>query len=234
MEDLIPFLAVIAYIVLTIVSKVAQNRKKAEAGGRPRSKPTAVDQMLREMMRQAGIPEEQPVASERRVTASEHHTTVSEHRPTLSETRPTVSEHRPTPSEIRPTFSEHVPRASEHVPSPGESLKGDAVLPPIPKLPAIGRVPTGEKGRRRSRLASSVAADLHGGGRSLARALVLREIRQMRPELPVIVATGYANESAAREALRDSASIVQKPYDPDALVLRVLDALDASGGRLRA
>jgi two-component system cell cycle sensor histidine kinase/response regulator CckA len=65
-------------------------------------------------------------------------------------------------------------------------------------------------------------------------ALVLREIRQLRPELPVIVATGYANESAAREALRDSASVVQKPYDPDALVLRVLDALDASGGRLRA
>lgn len=178
MEDLIPFLAVIAYIVLTIVSKVAQNRKKAAAEPGPRpNKPTVVDQMLREMMRQAGIPEEKPVASERRVTASEHRPTVAEHRPTVSETRPTASEHRPTPSEIRPTLSEHVPRASEHLPSPGEHLKGDAVLPPIPELPPIGQVPTGERSRRRrSQLASSLAADLHGGGRSLARAVVLREI----------------------------------------------------------
>ncbi|MCZ6782241.1 MAG: response regulator, partial [Proteobacteria bacterium] len=55
---------------------------------------------------------------------------------------------------------------------------------------------------------------------------VLREIRRYRPRLPVLVATGYAEEIAAqRVAVGEFTSYIQKPYDPDVLVHRVQDAL---------
>lgn len=171
MEQLIPVLIFIAWVVISILGRLAKSAKKQQ-GSRP---PTAFEQAMREIMREAGLTQEQPaveppVVSEHRPTPSEHRPTPSEHAPTYGETRPTVAEHRPTASEARPTVSEHVPRPSEHLPTPGEHLRGDVLVPPA--LP-IRKSTRRKKGR--SRLAAAVVGDLRGR-RSLARAVLLREI----------------------------------------------------------
>jgi len=174
MEELIPVLIVVAWVVLKLMGRLARGmEKKGQGAAGPQ--PSAFEQAMREIMREAGLAEgppvaEPPVASEHRPTLTEHRPTASEHAQTYGETQFTVTEHRPTASETRPTVSEHVPRLSEHLPTPGEHLRGDVEVPPIP---APKKRSQRKKGR--SSFAAAVVGDLRGK-RSLARAVVLREI----------------------------------------------------------
>jgi CheY-like chemotaxis protein len=55
---------------------------------------------------------------------------------------------------------------------------------------------------------------------------VLRELRQLRPDVPVIIATGYAPERASeRIRARGVTGFVRKPYEPEALLDQVARAL---------
>lgn len=168
MEELIPILVLVAYVVLSLLGRLANKGKK---GTDESASPTTVDRMLREMMGQAGVEPEPPVPAEHRPTRSEHRPTASEHRQAPGEIYATAAEHRPTRTETRVSPSEHRPRASDHLPTPGEHLKGDVVvLPPIPKTAPPGRR------RRRSPFADAVVSNLRGGSGALGRAIVLSEI----------------------------------------------------------
>jgi PAS domain S-box-containing protein len=60
---------------------------------------------------------------------------------------------------------------------------------------------------------------------------VLDQIRRTRPELPVILATGYTAQAAVRRAAEGAfTGVIQKPFDPDMLVLRVRDAIALRAG----
>jgi len=170
MEDYGAVLVIVFWIAIALLSKIASAAKKRqqERGGPPPVQAGALETMLRQIAKEAGLYQEPPVVSEHAATASEHRGTFGEHAPTASESRRTVLEHhqaeierRRTESEARGTFGEHEGTVSEH-------LRGDAVvLPPIP---------SGLRPRRRSSLGAALAKDLHGGSRALARAVMLREI----------------------------------------------------------
>jgi CheY-like chemotaxis protein len=55
---------------------------------------------------------------------------------------------------------------------------------------------------------------------------VLRKIRKVRPETPVILSSGY-NEEAANENFHAGKAVtfLQKPYRPGQLLKKVLEAL---------
>lgn len=166
MEDLLPILVLVGYAVLSLLGRLVQGKKRPDVDDS--ADPVTVDTMLRDMLRQAGVEPEPSVPEEHRPTRSEHRPTRGEHRQDAAETAYTVTEHRRTASETRVTRSEHVPRASDHLVSPGEHLKGDAHLPPVPKIaPPKAR-------RKRSRFASALVSNLRG--EALGRAIVLREI----------------------------------------------------------
>jgi hypothetical protein len=121
---------------------------------------------------------EQPVVAEHRRTASEHRPTPGEHRRTAGEHRRTLEEHRQAPGEARVPVGEHLaddpyhmPTPSEHRGTPGEHRRGDVRITPRPPAAAY-RGPSA----RRSRFARRLVADLRGDRRSLARAMVLKEI----------------------------------------------------------
>jgi hypothetical protein len=174
MEELIPILIFVAWIVISLLGRLAKglDKKKTTEGG---SQPSAFEQAMREIARQAGLAEEEPaveppVASEHRPSPGERRPTATEHAQAYGETWGTAAESEPTASEIRPTFSEYLPRPSEHLPTPGEHLHGDVVVSPIAL--SEGRP---KQWKTRSPFASAVVRDLRGG-RSIARAVVLREI----------------------------------------------------------
>ncbi len=55
---------------------------------------------------------------------------------------------------------------------------------------------------------------------------VLEAIRRQRPELPVVVVSGYAREAARHELLRsERTSFLHKPFEPEELVAQVRTAL---------
>ena len=54
---------------------------------------------------------------------------------------------------------------------------------------------------------------------------ILKQAKQLRPELPVIIVTGYQSVEMAQEALRNGAAdYIPKPFDPE----RVLKSLGAA------
>lgn len=174
MEELIPLLIFVAWIVLSLLGRLARSLDKKKKGDTEGTEPSTFERTMRELMREAGLAEEPvvvepPVVSEHRPTPGERRPTATEHARTYGETRRTVSEHLPTATETRRTFSEHLPTGSEHLFTPGEHLRGDVRVPPVPK----GKRP--RRPRRRSPFASAVVRDVRGG-RSLARAVLLREI----------------------------------------------------------
>lgn len=60
---------------------------------------------------------------------------------------------------------------------------------------------------------------------------VLRDIKRAKPELPVVMITGYASVASAVQAVKLGASdILEKPFSPDGLVAVVRKALNERGG----
>jgi DNA-binding NtrC family response regulator len=60
---------------------------------------------------------------------------------------------------------------------------------------------------------------------------VLRDIKRARPELPVVMITGYASVPSAVQAIKlGAAEILEKPFSPDGLVAVVRKALSARPG----
>ncbi len=170
MDNLLPILLVLFWALIGWLG----NRAKKKGQERESAEPSAVEQFLQQISKEAGLAPEQPppppppvpirvVVPRPPGAGSEHRVTASEHVPTASEHRPSASEHRPTASEHRPSASEHRHTASEHIP-------GDAAFP------VIRGQGSGRARRRRSKLGAALAADLHGGRETLSRAVVLREI----------------------------------------------------------
>jgi CheY-like chemotaxis protein len=57
-----------------------------------------------------------------------------------------------------------------------------------------------------------------------------RELRKLRPDIPVILSSGYNEQQAENRFLRDSlAGFIQKPYQSTELAARIDAALNASG-----
>jgi DNA-binding NtrC family response regulator len=57
--------------------------------------------------------------------------------------------------------------------------------------------------------------------------IVLRDIKRRKPEMPVIIITGYASIQSAVQATKLGASFyIEKPFEPDELVRSVKDAID--------
>jgi DNA-binding NtrC family response regulator len=55
---------------------------------------------------------------------------------------------------------------------------------------------------------------------------VVRGVKEAKPQLPVLVITGYASVRSAVEAMKRGATdYVQKPFTPEALVTRVTSAI---------
>jgi DNA-binding NtrC family response regulator len=59
--------------------------------------------------------------------------------------------------------------------------------------------------------------------------LILRDIRKVKPSMPVIIITGYANVQSAMQAMKlGAAEYLEKPFTPDQLLKAVKTALDRS------
>ena len=54
---------------------------------------------------------------------------------------------------------------------------------------------------------------------------VLRAVKSLRPEVPVIVMTGYAVEDRAEAAIREACAFLRKPFDITELKSAVLAVL---------
>ena len=60
---------------------------------------------------------------------------------------------------------------------------------------------------------------------------VLRDIKRGKPNLPVVMVTGYASVPSAVQAIKlGAAEILEKPFSPDGLVAVVRKALSARSG----
>ncbi len=63
---------------------------------------------------------------------------------------------------------------------------------------------------------------------------VVLNIKTAKPSIPVLVITGYASVRSAVESMKRGATdYVQKPFTPEALVTRVVSAMEAVPPRLR-
>lgn len=187
MDDLIPFIIAVVWVVMTLLGKFAQKRRGQQGGEEsqePREAsvgPTTFEQVLKEMMggqqelapRQPPpppLPPALPTPSEHRKTPSEHRWTPSEHQRDPYEIHGTPSEHRRAAHEIMPGPGERRWTASEHRPTPSEHRPGELVVSSLPRPAASASVR-----RRRSRLGRQLRSDLRGG-QGLARAMILKEI----------------------------------------------------------
>jgi DNA-binding NtrC family response regulator len=57
---------------------------------------------------------------------------------------------------------------------------------------------------------------------------VLRDIKRVKPQLPVVIITGYATVPSAVQAMKlGAAEILEKPFSPDGLVYTVQKAMTA-------
>ncbi len=57
--------------------------------------------------------------------------------------------------------------------------------------------------------------------------LILRDIKKVKPSLPVVIITGYANVQSAKQALNlGAAEYIEKPFTPDQLLKAVNKAVD--------
>ena len=62
---------------------------------------------------------------------------------------------------------------------------------------------------------------------------VLRTLGETRPELPIVIMTGYASQDAmARACDAGASSFLPKPFDEEELSCAVRSALEAAEGRL--
>ena len=78
---------------------------------------------------------------------------------------------------------------------------------------------------------SLVLLDLSMPG--LSGEATLEELRRIRPDLPVLLSSGYAEaEATSRFVGHGLAGFIQKPYRPDALVAAVRRALGRPGRQL--
>jgi len=165
--------------VLEQLGKELQGELQKAAGQEPTPPPPPPVPSAERPTEAAPTPSvEQPVLSEHRRTAGEHRRTPGEHRRTPGEHRRTPGEHRQSPGEARVPAGEHLaddpyhmPTPSEHRRTASEHRRGDVRVTPRPPAPAY-RGPSA----RRSRFARRLVADLRGDRRSLARAMVLKEI----------------------------------------------------------
>jgi CheY-like chemotaxis protein len=67
---------------------------------------------------------------------------------------------------------------------------------------------------------------------SLSGAELVELIRRAHPDLPIVIASGYKRDLAAERLDRNATvGFVQKPFDPEALLAAIDDALRARGGR---
>jgi DNA-binding NtrC family response regulator len=58
---------------------------------------------------------------------------------------------------------------------------------------------------------------------------VLRDIKRIKPKLPVVIITGYATVPSAVQAMKlGAAEILEKPFSPDGLVYTVQKAMNPS------
>ncbi len=59
---------------------------------------------------------------------------------------------------------------------------------------------------------------------------VLRDIKRMKPSLPVVIITGYATVQSAVQAMKLGATdYLEKPFTPDTLLKAVTSALEVAG-----
>jgi DNA-binding NtrC family response regulator len=58
---------------------------------------------------------------------------------------------------------------------------------------------------------------------------VLRDIKRLKPLLPVLIITGYATIGSAVQAMKlGAANYIEKPFTPDELILKVSSAIEDS------
>jgi len=58
---------------------------------------------------------------------------------------------------------------------------------------------------------------------------VLRDIKRLKPSLPVLIITGYASIGSAVQAMKlGAADYIEKPFTPDELIRKVSSAIEAS------
>ena len=61
---------------------------------------------------------------------------------------------------------------------------------------------------------------------------VVRGVKEAKPDIPVLVITGYASVRSAVEAMKRGATdYVQKPFTPETLVTRVTSAIDTAAAQ---
>ncbi|MFA5904818.1 MAG: response regulator [Desulfobacula sp.] len=63
---------------------------------------------------------------------------------------------------------------------------------------------------------------------------VLRDIKRVKPTLPVLIITGYASVNSAIQAMKlGAANYIEKPFEPDELARAVSGVIDSSSGILQ-
>ncbi len=182
-DVIIGILMVVFWLLSSLVSRFSKAAKRSQAEaetvvppvpGASQQATGTFQKALNDLAEQMGLevqvgPAEPPVASEHSLTASEHRQTVLETHATRSEHVARASEHMRTASETRRTASEAVFDMGEHELTASEHHRGD-----LRRARLASSAPVKRRGK--SLFGKRLAADLRGGGATLGRAVVLREI----------------------------------------------------------